>query len=139
QGCEPDEGATARADTWTYPVPARGQAASMPHALERVDAPRRIDRVVREVPETPPSRVQRVVIDPGHGGSDPGAVGPTGLTESSVTLDVSRRLAERLATQYGVQVVLTRDADRYVPLEDRAAQANDAGADLFISVHCNSS
>ena len=85
------------------------------------------------------SRYRRIVIDPGHGGSDPGAVSATGLSESSVTLDVSRRLAERLATQTGADVVLTRDRDVYVPLEDRAVRANRAGADLFVSIHCNSS
>lgn len=83
-------------------------------------------------------RIHRVVIDPGHGGSDPGAIGPTGLTEASVTLDVARRAAERLAVNYGIQVTLTRDDDTYVDLEARAAHANDAGADLFVSVHCNS-
>ncbi len=82
-------------------------------------------------------RYRRVVLDPGHGGSDPGAVGPTGLRESEVTLDVARRVAERLATRYGMQVVLTRDRDVYLPLEVRAAQANQSGADLFVSVHCN--
>ncbi len=87
---------------------------------------------------TPSNRLRRVVIDPGHGGSDPGAIGPTGLTEASVTLDVARRAAERLAVNYGIQVILTRDSDTYVDLEARAAHANDAGADLFVSVHCNS-
>lgn len=83
------------------------------------------------------TRVRRVVIDAGHGGSDPGAVGPTGLSEATVTLDVARRVADRLATRYGVQVVLTRDEDVYVDLETRAAHANDARADLFVSLHCN--
>lgn len=84
------------------------------------------------------TRVRRVVIDPGHGGSDPGAIGPSGLTEASVTLDVARRVADRLSGTYGVQVILTRDDDTYVDLESRAAHANDSGADLFVSVHCNS-
>lgn len=83
------------------------------------------------------TRPRRVVLDPGHGGSDPGALGPTGLTEASVTLDVARRVADRLATRYGVQVVLTRDRDVYVALEDRAAYANVTSADMFVSLHCN--
>jgi N-acetylmuramoyl-L-alanine amidase len=83
------------------------------------------------------TRVRRVVIDPGHGGSDPGAIGPTGLTEAAVTLDVARRVADRLAARYGIQVVLTRDEDAYVDLETRTAHANDTRSDLFVSIHCN--
>lgn len=89
---------------------------------------------------TPPTvhrRHRRVVIDPGHGGSDPGAIGPTGLTEASVTLDVAQRVASRLADTWGVQVVLTRDRDTYVSLPDRAEHANDTQSDLFVSLHCN--
>lgn len=80
---------------------------------------------------------RRVVLDPGHGGTDPGAIGPTGLHEAEVSLDVARRVAARLAERYGVQVILTRDRDVYVPLEERAAHANDAAVDLFVSIHCN--
>jgi N-acetylmuramoyl-L-alanine amidase len=81
--------------------------------------------------------VRRVVIDAGHGGTDPGARGPTGLRESDVTLSVARQAAELLATEHGVDVVMTRDRDVYVPLEDRAERANAARADLFVSIHCN--
>jgi N-acetylmuramoyl-L-alanine amidase len=83
------------------------------------------------------SRHRRVVIDPGHGGSDPGAIGPTGLREADVTLDVARRLADRLSVRYGFQVALTRDRDVFVPLEQRASHANGTTADLFVSIHCN--
>lgn len=83
--------------------------------------------------------VRRVVIDAGHGGSDPGARGPSGLRESDVSLSVSRKVAELLATEHGVDVVMTRDRDVYVTLEDRAQRANDARADLFVSIHCNAS
>lgn len=82
---------------------------------------------------------RRIVIDPGHGGWDPGARSANGLSESLVTLDIARRLADRLAMLTGAEVVLTRDRDVYVPLEDRAARANRATADLFLSIHCNSS
>jgi N-acetylmuramoyl-L-alanine amidase len=84
-------------------------------------------------------RLRRIVIDPGHGGSDPGARGPGGLAESHVTLDVARRLADHVVGTLGSEVMLTRDADEYVPLPARAARANAAGADLFVSIHCNSS
>jgi N-acetylmuramoyl-L-alanine amidase len=83
--------------------------------------------------------LRRIVIDPGHGGFDPGARASNGLAESVVTLDVARRLADEIARTMGVQVVLTRDADVFVPLEDRAARANAVSADLFVSIHCNSS
>jgi N-acetylmuramoyl-L-alanine amidase len=102
-------------------------------------------RIVVDVARNPPGvkgrnarAVSRVVIDPGHGGKDNGAVGPDGLKEKDVTLDVAHRVAPVLATQ-GIQVVLTRDDDRFVPLEERTARANAFGADLFVSIHCNAS
>jgi N-acetylmuramoyl-L-alanine amidase len=82
--------------------------------------------------------VTRMVLDPGHGGKDTGAVGPDGLKEKDVTLDVARRAASILDGQ-GIQVVLTRDDDRFVSLEERTARANAFGADLFVSIHCNAS
>jgi N-acetylmuramoyl-L-alanine amidase len=85
-----------------------------------------------------PRVVGRVVLDPGHGGKDTGAVGPGGLKEKDVTLDIAHRVATVLASQ-GVQVVLTRNDDRFVSLEERTARANAFAADLFVSVHCNAS
>jgi N-acetylmuramoyl-L-alanine amidase len=82
--------------------------------------------------------VSRVVLDPGHGGKDVGAVGPRGLREKDVTLDVARRAAITL-TEQGIQVILTRDDDRLPTLEERTARANASGADLFVSIHCNAS
>jgi N-acetylmuramoyl-L-alanine amidase len=101
-------------------------------------------RVVIDVARVPPGaaptgrrrHVERVVLDPGHGGWDPGAIGPGGLREKEVTLDVARRVAPILGRE-GVQVLLTREDDRYVPLEERTARANAFRADLFVSVHCN--
>ncbi len=89
--------------------------------------------------KTGPRRVRRVVIDPGHGGHDAGAVGPTGLAEKTVTLDIAHRIAPLLAHELGVETLLTRDRDVFVPLEERTARANAFQADLFISVHCNAS
>lgn len=86
-----------------------------------------------------PSRVERVVIDPGHGGNDPGAIGPGGLKEKDVTLDIAHRAAPILSRELGIVTMITRDDDRYVPLEERAARANAFHADLFVSVHCNAS
>jgi N-acetylmuramoyl-L-alanine amidase len=85
-----------------------------------------------------PSRdVRRVVLDPGHGGHDPGATGPTGLREKDVALDIAHRAAPLIARELGISTLLTRDTDVYVPLEERTARANGFGADLFISIHCN--
>ena len=81
--------------------------------------------------------VSRVVIDPGHGGCDPGA-SANGVFESQLTLDVAKRLAEHLSN-YNIETVLTRKADEYVSLEARTAIANQADADLFLSLHFNAS
>jgi N-acetylmuramoyl-L-alanine amidase len=82
--------------------------------------------------------VARIVIDAGHGGHDPGAQG-NGVSESELTLDVATRLTHLLQKQPGVEVVMTRDTDVFVPLEERTAIANREGADLFLSIHANAS
>jgi N-acetylmuramoyl-L-alanine amidase len=82
--------------------------------------------------------VSRVVIDPGHGGKDPGASGSK-TTEAAVVLDVALRVEKILAAEGGVEVVLTRRTDTFVPLEERTAMANNHAADLFLSIHANSS
>lgn len=84
-------------------------------------------------------KVKRVVIDAGHGGHDPGAIGRSGAREKDITLRIARKVAQRLRKELGMQVILTRDKDVYLPLEQRTAIANAAHADLFISIHCNSS
>jgi N-acetylmuramoyl-L-alanine amidase len=100
-------------------------------------------RVIIDVARHPPGAtargqrtVARVAIDPGHGGSDPGAIGPAGVKEKDVTLAIAKKVAPALAHD-GVQVVLTRDDDRFVSLEERTARANAFNADLFVSIHCN--
>jgi N-acetylmuramoyl-L-alanine amidase len=101
-------------------------------------------RVVIDIAKHPPGSgpkgasrsVERIAIDAGHGGNDPGAQGPSGLREKDVTLAVAHKLAPILS-RLGVQVTLTRDEDRYVTLEERTARANAFGADLFVSIHCN--
>lgn len=85
-----------------------------------------------------PNRFDAVVIDAGHGGDDEGARGAGGLIEKELVLDVAQRLAQRLERD-GLQVVLTRSDDTFVPLEARTSIANDARADLFISIHANAS
>jgi len=85
-----------------------------------------------------PDRFDRVVIDAGHGGHDEGATGPSGLHEKDLVLDVAKMLAERLRKR-GIAVVMTRATDEFLSLEERTAVANDAAADLFLSIHANAS
>jgi len=84
-------------------------------------------------------KVGRIVIDPGHGGHDTGTIGPTGFMEKDLSLDVARRLGKLLEEQFGAEVIYTREDDTYVPLENRTALANEKQADLFLSIHANSS
>jgi N-acetylmuramoyl-L-alanine amidase len=81
----------------------------------------------------------KIVIDPGHGGTEDGAVGHGGLKEKDLTLGISQRLGDLLASRLGVEVIYTRTSDLTIPLEARATIANQAAADLFISIHANSS
>ena len=82
--------------------------------------------------------VSRVVIDAGHGGHDPGSHG-NGLVESELVLDVALRVQKLLEKQPGIEVVMTRDTDVFIPLQERTAIANREGADLFLSIHANAS
>jgi N-acetylmuramoyl-L-alanine amidase len=84
-------------------------------------------------------RLRKIVLDPGHGGKDPGAIGVGGIAEKDIVLSVAQKLARKLKGDLGVQVVLTRNDDRFVALEDRTAMANNEDADLFISLHVNAS
>ncbi len=85
-------------------------------------------------------KISRIVIDPGHGGHDTGTIGPHGLMEKDLCLDVALRLGREIEEKLpGAEVVYTRKDDTFVPLEERTAIANEAKADLFISVHANSS
>jgi N-acetylmuramoyl-L-alanine amidase len=84
-------------------------------------------------------KIGKIVIDPGHGGHDTGTIGPNGLLEKDLVLDVSRRLGKLLESRLGAEVVFTRRDDTFIPLETRTAIANQEQADLFVSVHANSS
>lgn len=96
-------------------------------------------------PEAPPSRAMQqridrlivVAIDPGHGGEDPGAIGPTGLREKDVVLAVALQLRERLNRQRGMRAMLTRDGDYFVPLHERVRKARRVQADLLVSIHAD--
>lgn len=81
--------------------------------------------------------VRTIVVDPGHGGKEVGAIGPSGLMEKDLTLQIARRVARQLEQQLGVRTILTRDDDQLVSLEQRTAIANRYQADLFLSIHLN--
>ncbi len=118
----------------TPPLPApESPPASFPHpeAAFRNPAPPQLASLRRP-------RV-RVMIDPGHGGKDPGAVGPSGLREKDVVLAIGRLVRDRLARDEGFDVWMTRDSDVYIPLEERTAMANRSHADVFVSLHINAS
>ena len=129
------------------PIPGLTVKAAVPPGEERRTAhtdaaakARQLRSAARKAPASLAAqlglKVRRVVIDPGHGGRDTGAIGPHGLREKDVSLSIGRALAERLRA-LGFTVILTRKDDSYVSLDERTRIANQARADLFVSVHCN--
>ena len=119
------------------PTPSPGSAVpSPPPAIPpSVDSPH---AAASPLPSARKHRV-RVMIDPGHGGKDPGAVGPTGLKEKDVVLAIGRKIREKLSRSGEFDVRMTRDEDVFIPLEERTAMANKGRADLFVSLHINAS
>src|SRR6185436_4314173 len=96
-------------------------------------------------PELPPaltnpsSRLRTITIDPGHGGNDEGVHGTNGAKEKDLVLAVSRRAKAAIESRLGVRVLLTREDDRNVPIDERTAIGNNNKADLFVSIHANAS
>lgn len=84
-----------------------------------------------------PGAIRRIVVDAGHGGHDPGAVGKGGTQEKDVVLKIAQEVAERVQSELGIDVVMTRTTDHFIELQERTAIANKVGADLFISIHAN--
>lgn len=105
--------------------------------LKRDEQPAVTDRKPRTQKKNAFSKIRRIVVDPGHGGHDPGAIGPTGLQEKEVVLAIGLKLRELLKEELGLDVVMTRSTDVFIPLEERTAIANKVNADLFVSVHAN--
>jgi len=122
----------------TPPAPAAAVAVAAPGAPPVPSEPRPNGRGGLSLSRQLGLGVARIVIDPGHGGHDPGAM-TDGFSEAALVLDVALRLEKLLAKQPGVEVVLTRRANVFVPLEERTAIANREGADLFLSIHANAS
>jgi N-acetylmuramoyl-L-alanine amidase len=130
--------ARAEASAPAAPAPEPAAASPSPPAREAPPAPS-----VAAAPATPPPvpeasdrAVRRIVVDAGHGGHDPGAIGPRRVREKDVTLKLAQRLGRHLQAR-GYEVVLTRADDRYLALEERTALANTARGDLFVSLHAN--
>ncbi len=128
------------------PTPTGGASApTAPAPVVMAAAPPASPPATPAPPAAPPTmserqRVDRLVIvalDPGHGGEDPGAVGPSGLREKDVVLAVGLALRERLNALPGMRVMMTRDADFFVPLDDRVRKARRVQADLFVSIHAD--
>jgi N-acetylmuramoyl-L-alanine amidase len=130
--------------------PPTASASVRDKPLPRLDSSRKLADV--EIHEARPTasgdrsliralglKIGRIVIDPGHGGHDTGTIGPDGLQEKDLVLEVGRRLGKLLETRLGAEVVYTRKDDTFIPLETRTAIANQQRADLFISIHANSS
>ncbi len=92
---------------------------------------------VGEIKSTKSVVKRKIVIDPGHGGHDPGAIGPNGLKEKDVVLDVALKVRELMKKKSQYEIILTRDSDIFIPLDKRAEIANKLEADLFISIHTN--
>src|SRR6266568_2154049 len=127
-------GPASGASGGTQPAPgAAGRTGAPPAAPPPAPAPGGAPRGAEERPR--PGFV--VVIDPGHGGDDTGAQGPSGLAEKDVTLDIARRLKARVLSEMDAEVILTRDADRTMALDERTAIANHNRADLFVCIHAN--
>jgi N-acetylmuramoyl-L-alanine amidase len=130
------------AEAASAPVGSRGVETAPPvlgrRSLEGAAAPSRNLNGGFSIARQLGLGVSRIVIDPGHGGHDPGAMGK-GVTEAEVVLDIALRLEKLLQKADGVEVILTRRTDEFIPLPERTAIANREGADLFLSIHANAS
>ncbi len=140
---------TAKADTPPVRKPAR-HAPALPVSASNAPGPPATPGAVARAAEPDATggrsmvralglKINRIVVDAGHGGHDSGTLGPGGLQEKDVVLDVALRLGKLLKARLGADVIYTRDDDTFIPLETRTAIANKSQADLFISVHANSS
>jgi N-acetylmuramoyl-L-alanine amidase len=127
------------ADTRT-PAPSGGVQETPPSPPGHQEPPS-LSEIVDEGAPAPAKGpgIQLIVVDAGHGGVETGAKGPTGLQEKDVTLDMAKRIQAGLTRRLGVRVILTRDSDKQVSLDDRTALANHERADLFLSIHVNAS
>ncbi len=143
---KPLETAKAEAPAPVEPVAAPPKTESTPEpapavTLAKPPKPAGVNTVTgkRSLTRALGLKLNRIVLDPGHGGHDLGTTGPTGLHEKDLVLDVTLRLGALIEERMGAEVVYTRTEDVFVPLEERTALANRSRADLFLSIHANSS
>jgi N-acetylmuramoyl-L-alanine amidase len=120
--------------------PVTGEAVRAIQAEIQAELPKE-PVLVKTAPRKPmkPGKIRRIVVDPGHGGKDPGAVGQKGLQEKDVVLPIGLALAKKLKDELGIDAVMTRSTDVFIELQERTAIANQVGADLFVSIHANAS
>ncbi len=141
----PLDAASSRLVIDVLPAGVAGAAAPPAPAPARPDARPQTANPFEPAPAGPPPAlppppgIRTIALDPGHGGDEHGAVGQGGLREKDVVLDVARRLKGQIEGRLGIRVLLTRDDDRLVPHDERASIANNNKADLFVSLHANSS
>jgi N-acetylmuramoyl-L-alanine amidase len=135
----PTAATAAKAAAEVTPVPQKKKAVSVA-ALEPPVEPKPTREGDRSLTRALGLKISRIVIDPGHGGHDTGTIGPHGLMEKDLCLDVALRLGALIEEKLpGAEVIYTRKDDTFIPLEQRTAIANEAKADLFLSIHANSS
>ncbi|MBZ5652215.1 MAG: N-acetylmuramoyl-L-alanine amidase [Acidobacteriia bacterium] len=133
---------TRAATTLTRPTAAKGSSRGKPKAAVIFPDAREASPTAngdRSLIRALGLKIGKIVIDPGHGGHDTGTIGPNGLEEKDLVLDVGRRLGKLLQARLGADVVYTRKDDTFIPLETRTSIANQEQADLFVSIHANSS
>jgi N-acetylmuramoyl-L-alanine amidase len=124
------------------PLPAHLKTVPAAHpvlAVRETTIPRASENASRSLTRALGLKVNRIVIDAGHGGHDDGTVGPHGVLEKDVVLDIALRLSKLVEQRLGAEVVLTRSDDTFIPLRERTSIANEHRADLFLSIHANSS
>ncbi len=121
----------------TGPAPAASAASAVAAAPPPTPAPRPPQAPATAAERQRVDRLIIVALDPGHGGEDPGAIGPTGLREKDVVLAVALALRDKLNAVPGMRVMMTRDADYFVPLGERVRKAQRVQADLFVSIHAD--
>ncbi|KAB0670455.1 AMIN domain-containing protein [Oryzomonas sagensis] len=118
------------------PAPAQSPVA-LPAPEPKPATPPVVEKKVKPHKKPLIAKIRRIVVDPGHGGHDSGALGPNGVKEKDVVLAIGLKLRDLLRDELGLDVVMTRATDVFIPLEERTAIANKVNADLFVSVHAN--